>query len=138
MYIYAFSDAGNTVKRRAMVFICLLACPYTLLGTFGPLVSMTGTANPYLSTFSSILIPPLGIASYSFLFLTVFGLLILRVTQPHLNRPYKVWLIVPVIFCLCSAFLVLRGVLNSPFQGAFMALLTGLGGCVHFWNMRKT
>lgn len=26
-----------------MVFIYLLACPFILLGTFGPLVSMTGT-----------------------------------------------------------------------------------------------
>lgn len=80
--------------------------------------------------------PTIGIAGYFFLLLTVIGLLILRVTQPHLNRPYKPWLIAPVIFCICSAFLVFRGVLSSPIQGALLALLMGLGGCVHYWKVR--
>lgn len=121
-----------------MVFIYLLACPFILLGTFGPLVAMTGTLILDYQPFQAYCThPAVGIAGYSFFFLTVFGLLIIRVTQPHLNRPYKPWLIAPVIFCFCSTFLVLRGILNSPIQGAFLALLMALGGCVHYWKVKN-
>ncbi|MCJ1462864.1 hypothetical protein MMC07_001467 [Pseudocyphellaria aurata] len=52
---------------RAMTFNALTACPYIIFGTFGPLVTMSG------------------IAGYVFLFLTVCGVLILRVRQPLLK-----------------------------------------------------
>lgn len=80
--------------------------------------------------------PIVGIATLSFLFLTVFGLLVIRITQPHLNRPYKPWLIAPVVFCICTASIVLRGVIGSPVQGAILAILLGLGASVHYWKVR--
>lgn len=124
-----------------MVFNSLMVCPFILLGTFGPLVTMTGNKSldqpksSFIHLFKHAY-PTVGIASLSFLFLTVFGLLVIRVTQPHLNRPYKPWLIAPVVFCICTASIVLRGVISSPIQGAILALLIGLGAFVHYWKVR--
>ncbi|KAI6942898.1 amino acid transporter [Hortaea werneckii] len=40
-----------------------------------------------------------GVASYLFYFASVLGLLILRVKEPDLPRPYKCWIFTPVVFC---------------------------------------
>lgn len=42
------------------------------------------------------------VTSWTFYLLTVLGLLILRVKEPHLNRPYKAWIITPITFCIVS------------------------------------
>lgn len=42
------------------------------------------------------------VVSWSFYLLTVLGLLVLRVKEPHLERPYKTWLVTPVTFCAVS------------------------------------
>jgi amino acid transporter len=43
------------------------------------------------------------VTSWTFYLLTVLGLLVLRVKEPHLNRPYKAWIITPITFCIVSA-----------------------------------
>ncbi|KAI8912436.1 amino acid/polyamine transporter I, partial [Gorgonomyces haynaldii] len=52
--------------------------------------------------------------TWFFYFLTVFGLLVLRYTDPYCSRPFKVWLIVPILFCGLSFFLVLFSVYHTP------------------------
>lgn len=42
------------------------------------------------------------VVSWTFYLLTVLGLLVLRVKEPNLERPYKTWLITPITFCLVS------------------------------------
>ncbi|KAF5330764.1 hypothetical protein D9619_005512 [Psilocybe cf. subviscida] len=39
------------------------------------------------------------VASWAFYFLTVLGLVILRIKEPLLERPYKTWIITPLTFC---------------------------------------
>jgi amino acid transporter len=46
------------------------------------------------------------VVSWTFYLLTVLGLLVLRVKEPNLARPYKAWLITPMVFCAVRVFLV--------------------------------
>lgn len=39
------------------------------------------------------------VTSWTFYLLTVLGLLVLRVKEPNLERPYRTWIITPIIFC---------------------------------------
>lgn len=42
------------------------------------------------------------ITTWTFYLAAVLGLLVLRVKEPHLNRPYRTWIITPIVFCLVS------------------------------------
>jgi len=57
-----------------------------------------------------------GVAGYTFYFMTVLGLIILRVKEPDLERPYKCWISTPIIFCAVSLFLLSRAVFAQPLQ----------------------
>ncbi|KAK0459766.1 L-methionine transporter [Desarmillaria tabescens] len=54
------------------------------------------------------------VASWGFYFLTVLGLVILRVKEPALERPYKTWIITPLIFCAVALFLICMPVIAAP------------------------
>ncbi|KAF8894649.1 L-methionine transporter [Infundibulicybe gibba] len=56
------------------------------------------------------------VASWSFYFLTVLGLVILRVKEPLLNRPYKTWIITPLIFCGVALFLLCMPIIAAPLE----------------------
>lgn len=78
--------------------------------------------------------PNKGIAGYVFLFLTVLGVLILRVRQPSLKRPYKPLIWAPIFFCLFSAFIIVRGLIFAPLQGSLLVVLMVVGGIFHFYK----
>ncbi|MCJ1313510.1 hypothetical protein MMC25_007189 [Agyrium rufum] len=101
---------------KAMVFNSLLAAIFIVVGTFGGLVTF------------------IGLAEYLFYFLTVLGGLTLRFTKPQLVRPYQPNIIVPIIFCSVSSFLVIRGLIHSPAQGAVLVVLIGLGIVLHLYK----
>ncbi|KAI0721009.1 L-methionine transporter [Cerioporus squamosus] len=61
------------------------------------------------------------VASWAFYFLTVLGLVILRVKEPMLERPYKTWIITPLIFCAVCLFLLCMPVIAAPLEA--MAVL---------------
>jgi len=67
------------------------------------------------------------VASWAFYFLTVLGLVILRVKEPLLERPYKTWIITPLTFCAVALFLLCMPVLAAPLQ-AISVLCFVLGG----------
>ncbi|KAI5123359.1 hypothetical protein M0805_001780 [Coniferiporia weirii] len=56
------------------------------------------------------------VASWAFYFLTVLGLIILRVKEPELPRPYKTWIITPLTFCAVALFLLLMPVIAAPLE----------------------
>ena len=76
-----------------------------------------------------------GVAGYTFYFLTVLGLIILRVKEPRLERPYKTWIITPIIFCCVSLFLLSRAVFARPFQTIAVICFVLAGIPVFFWRL---
>lgn len=76
-----------------------------------------------------------GVAGYTFYFLTVLGLIVLRVREPYLERPYKTWLSTPIIFCCVSLFLLSRAVIAEPLQTLIVVAFIVAGAPVYFWRI---
>ncbi|RUS80092.1 hypothetical protein EGW08_012138 [Elysia chlorotica] len=77
----------------------------------------------------STLIDFFSFASWLFYGLTTASLLILRVTEPNMHRPYKVPLPVPIIVLLASIYLVIAPIVQNPgvqFVYAVIFILAGL------------
>ncbi|KAH7341045.1 amino acid/polyamine transporter I [Rhizoctonia solani] len=69
-----------------------------------------------------------GVAAWTFYFLTGVGLIILRVKEPSLPRPYKTWIITPLIFSGVSLFLLLMPIFAAPLEAlaAFAFIASGV------------
>lgn len=62
------------------------------------------------------------------------GLLVLRVKEPHLERPYKTWLITPVVFCAVrSSALPLVDITGGPLPSAYADLCCAWRSGGGFW-----
>ena len=102
---------------NAIIFNCLLTIVYTIVGEFGTLVTFYG------------------VAGYLFYFLTVLGLIVLRIREPHLERPYKTWICTPIIFCCVSLFLLSRAVIAEPLKSLIVVGFVVVGIPVYFWRI---
>ncbi|WFD31650.1 hypothetical protein MSPP1_002689 [Malassezia sp. CBS 17886] len=69
-----------------------------------------------------------GVCSWFWYGATVLGLLYLRVKEPHLERPYRTWLITPVAFVTMSLFLLVMPVFAAPLEAlaAFAFIAAGI------------
>ena len=103
---------------NALLFNASLSMVYILVGEFGTLVTFYG------------------VASYTFYFLTVLGLIVLRIREPYLERPYKTWLSTPIIFCCVSLFLLSRAVFAQPVQTLVVVAFVGVGVPVYWFRVR--
>ena len=104
---------------NAMVFNALLTGAYVVVGEFGTLITFYG------------------VAGYTFYFLTVLGLIVLRVREPYLERPYKTWISTPIIFCCVSLFLLSRAVFAKPGQTVIVVAFVAAGVPVYFWRVKN-
>lgn len=102
---------------NAIILNAVLAMAYILVGEFGELITFYG------------------VAGYTFYFLTVLGLIILRVREPNLERPYKTWITTPVIFCCVSLFLLSRAIFAQPFKTLIVIAFVLVGIPVYFWRI---
>ena len=93
------------------------------------------TALYILAGSFSTLLTFCGVAGYTFYFLTVLGLIVLRARQPELERPYKTWIITPICFCCVSLFLVTRGVFVAPVQVVLVGGFVGAGWPLYYWRV---
>ena len=59
--------------------------------------------------------------------LAVLSLLVLRVTDPYCARPFKVWTIVPIVFCLLSAGLLILSIWQAPLESILALLFLFVG-----------
>ncbi|KAK4127502.1 hypothetical protein N657DRAFT_669335 [Parathielavia appendiculata] len=102
----------------ALVLNALLTTGYIVVGEFGTLITFYG------------------VAGYTFYFFTVLGLIVLRVREPHLERPYRTWITTPIIFCCVSLFLLSRAVFAQPVQTLIVVAFVVAGVPVYFWRVR--
>ncbi|KAG8967142.1 hypothetical protein FRC03_010615 [Tulasnella sp. 419] len=56
------------------------------------------------------------VASWGFYFLTVSGLILLRIKEPGLERPYKTFITTPLIFSCVALFLLLMPIVAAPLE----------------------
>lgn len=103
---------------NAMLANAVLTTIYIIVGEFGTLVTFYG------------------VAGYTFYFLTVLGLIVLRVREPYLERPYRTWLSTPIIFCCVSLFLLSRALFAKPFQAVIVVAFVAAGVPVWFWRVK--
>jgi amino acid transporter len=118
---FADADAGFFFTPiAAMLLNALLTAIYIAIGSFDTLVTFYG------------------VAGYSFYFQTVLGLIILRVREPDLERPYKTWITTPIIFCCVSLFLLSRAVFAEPVQTLLVVAFVAVGLVIWFaWVGRR-
>lgn len=102
----------------AMVLNAALTALYIAVGEFGTLVTFYG------------------VAGYTFYFLTVLGLIILRVREPNLERPYRTWITTPIIFCCVSLFLLSRAVVAEPLQTLIVVGFVVAGVPIYYWRIK--
>ncbi|KAJ6786116.1 hypothetical protein PWT90_02472 [Aphanocladium album] len=102
----------------ALLLNCALTAAYCVVGEFSTLVTFYG------------------VAGYTFYFLTVLGLIVLRVSEPQLERPYKTWITTPIIFCCVSLFLLSRAVFAQPLQTLIVVGFVVAGIPVFFLRVR--
>ncbi len=76
-----------------------------------------------------------GVASYLFYFAAVVGLIILRVKEPELERPYKCWIVTPIIFCCVSLFLLSRAIFAKPMQALVVVAFIAVGVPLFWWRV---
>ncbi|KAI1437299.1 amino acid permease-domain-containing protein [Xylaria sp. CBS 124048] len=103
---------------NAIILNTLLIAAYIVVGEFSELLTFYG------------------VAGYSFYFITVLGLIILRVKEPHLERPYKTWITTPIIFCCVSLFLLSRAVFAQPLKTLIVVAFVLTGIPVFFWRIQ--
>lgn len=104
---------------NAMVLNALLTALYIVLGEFRTLITFYG------------------VAGYTFYFTTVLGLIVLRIREPNLERPYKTWITTPICFCCVSLFLVSRAVVARPGESMIVVGFVLSGVPVYWWRFRR-
>ncbi|KAK3896951.1 amino acid permease-domain-containing protein [Staphylotrichum tortipilum] len=102
----------------ALILNASLTAGYILVGEFGTLVTFYG------------------VAGYTFYFFTVLGLIVLRVREPNLERPYRTWITTPIVFCCVSLFLLSRAIFAQPLQTLIVVGFVVAGVPVYFWRVR--
>lgn len=102
---------------NAMILNAALTGVYVIIGEFSTLVTFYG------------------VAGYTFYFTTVLGLIILRVREPDLERPYRTWITTPIIFCCVSIFLLSRMIIADPLQTLIVVAFIAAGVPLYFWRV---
>ncbi|KAF8576395.1 amino acid transporter [Ramaria rubella] len=77
-----------------------------------------------------------GVASWGFYFLTVLGLIVLRIKEPNLERPYKTWIITPLVFCAVALFLLSMPVVAAPLEALAALGFIAFGVPLYFLTQR--
>ena len=94
---------------NALFLSAILSSLYILFGNFRSLLTFNG------------------LGEYTFLFLTVVGVIVLRFRDPGLRRPYKPNIAIPLVFAIVSGFVVARGAVFAPVQAGVLVVVWAMG-----------
>lgn len=78
-----------------------------------------------------------GVCSWTFYLASVLGLLVLRIKEPNLNRPYKTWLATPILFAAVALFLLLMPIGSAPLEGLAALLFIAAGVPVYYLTQSR-
>jgi hypothetical protein len=109
-----------------MIFNSLLASFYVMIGTFTFLITFIGMFVPISRCFCADRWAE-GVSEYLFFFFAVCVVFVLRRRPGHLKPDHRTSSFNPVIFCVVSGFLVLRGIITAPIQGIALIICIFLG-----------
>jgi amino acid transporter len=79
-----------------------------------------------------------GVCSWTFYLASVLGLLVLRITEPNLPRPYKTWLPTPILFAAVALFLLLMPIGSAPLEGLAALVFITAGVPVYYLTQGKS
>ncbi|CAG7846043.1 b(0,+)-type amino acid transporter 1 Short=b(0,+)AT1; AltName: Full=Glycoprotein-associated amino acid transporter b0,+AT1; AltName: Full=Solute carrier family 7 member 9 [Serendipita indica DSM 11827] len=77
------------------------------------------------------------VASWGFYFLTVLGLVVLRIKEPFLERPYRTYITTPLIFCGVALFLLSMPIVAAPLEALSAIGFIAAGVPVYFLTQSK-
>lgn len=103
---------------NAIMLSAVLSALYILLGNFRALLTFNG------------------LGEYSFFFLTVLGAIVLRFREPELRRPYRPFILIPIIFAVVSGFVVVRGAFFAPVL-ALVVIVVWIIGLGFYWIRKR-
>ncbi|KAI0109788.1 amino acid transporter [Daldinia grandis] len=112
------STTRSDAPINAILLSTILSALYILLGNFRALLTFNG------------------LGEYSFFFLTVLGAIVLRFREPGLRRPYRPYLLVPIIFAVVSGFVVIRGAFFAPVL-ALVVIIVWIIGLGFYWVRKR-
>ena len=109
-----------------------IASLYIIIGTFDSLVTFIGTVlnSSMVKTKGQYTESRVGISEYLFFLLAALGIFILRRRENGPNRSYRTWTFNPIIFCLFSSLIIIRGIATDPIQGFAVFFLSLVGWAV--------
>ncbi|KAM0788428.1 hypothetical protein ACM66B_001564 [Microbotryomycetes sp. NB124-2] len=77
-----------------------------------------------------------GVAAWTWNLAVALGLLVLRVREPTLKRPYRTWLPTPILFASTALFLLVLSVFSKPWE-SLAAFLFCVAGAVPYHIQRR-
>ncbi len=108
--------------------------------------------TPYLATILQVIIATILVMTGTFetvlfytqfslllcSFLTVLGLIVLRIREPGLERPYKVWAypFIPIFFLLVTLWMMIQVILGQP-KESLLGLITVLAGLIIYFFAKE-
>jgi len=107
-------SVDTCLPQPSLVFLGVLSLLYLFVGDIYVLIN-------YASFVES-----------SFILLSIASLLFLRWKRPDMERPIRVWLVIPIVFLLICAFLVFMPLYVEPIQVGMGILITVIGLPVYF------
>ncbi|KAF9547973.1 hypothetical protein EC957_007486 [Mortierella hygrophila] len=75
------------------------------------------------------------VAAWFFYLSSILGLLYLRYHEPNLKRPFKVWMVVPILFTFFGLFLFLMPFVRAPLE-SFLSMVIVLSG-LPLWVVKE-